>query len=726
MIDFKALKGDSTDNIPGVPGVGDKTAAKLVQPVRQPRCAVRAPRRGDAGEAPREAPRAPRPGARQPRARHDPPRPAGDARPRCGPLRRLRPRRGRPALPRVRVPDADRAAPAAARASGAQDASRSSRRSPGGAGSGGAGHGTDPGAQARNRGPAAVRQPGRPRRGGPPAGQRRRPAARARLRLRRARSAQAARSDPARTRRRCPAGDLRASACAAPRRAGPGRARRRAGIPALAEWLAGRSAVGAALILDDPRPRQGTRARARRSPARMAGSSSRTARLRRTRCAGPWRAARVPARRPRGRSRSWSPAAPRTRPRSRTAGRVRHADRRLPAQRVAPQPGDRRRRRRAARPGAAAGGRGPRPARAGRARGACRARRPRRRSRPRSREAALDRLFARAGAAADPDPRPDGGDRASRSTATRLASWTWSSPASSARLEAEIYADVGHEFTLGSPKQLEQVLFYELNLPKGQAHEDRLLDRRDRCSRISGRPIRRSAKLLDWRLYSKLRSTYVDGPAGAARGRRPAPHDVPPGRGRDRAALARPTRTSRTSRSGRRSAAGSGGPSWPARPDVTLVAADYSQIELRILAHVSGDAHLRDAFAGRRRHPPRDGGPGAPQGARRHHARRALDGQDGQLRDRLRDERLRAVEPGEHPARRGAGVHRAATSRRTRGISYYMLHIKETARQQGYVTTLLGRRRAIPELRATQPDRCARQASGWPSTCRSRGRPPTS
>ena len=36
------------------------------------------------------------------------------------------------------------------------------------------------------------------------------------------------------------------------------------------------------------------------------------------------------------------------------------------------------------------------------------------------------------------------------------------------RLEQEIWGDVGHEFNLGSPKQLEQVLFYELNLPKGK------------------------------------------------------------------------------------------------------------------------------------------------------------------------------------------------------------------------------------------------------------------
>ena len=49
-----------------------------------------------------------------------------------------------------------------------------------------------------------------------------------------------------------------------------------------------------------------------------------------------------------------------------------------------------------------------------------------------------------------------------------------------ARLEEEIYADVGHQFTIGSPKQLEQVLFYELNLPRGRRTKTGYLDRRRR------------------------------------------------------------------------------------------------------------------------------------------------------------------------------------------------------------------------------------------------------
>ena len=77
------------------------------------------------------------------------------------------------------------------------------------------------------------------------------------------------------------------------------------------------------------------------------------------------------------------------------------------------------------------------------------------------------------------------------------------------RLEAEIYASVGHEFNLGSPKQLEQVLFFELNLPKGKRTKTGystdasvLEDLRAAHPMVDG--------LLEWRTYTKLRSTYVE------------------------------------------------------------------------------------------------------------------------------------------------------------------------------------------------------------------------
>ena len=78
-----------------------------------------------------------------------------------------------------------------------------------------------------------------------------------------------------------------------------------------------------------------------------------------------------------------------------------------------------------------------------------------------------------------------------------------------ARLEQEIYVDVGHEFNLGSPKQLEQVLFFELNLPKGRKTKTGYST--DASVLEDLRPAHPMIdKLLEWRVYTKLRSTYVE------------------------------------------------------------------------------------------------------------------------------------------------------------------------------------------------------------------------
>jgi DNA polymerase-1 len=266
-----------------------------------------------------------------------------------------------------------------------------------------------------------------------------------------------------------------------------------------------------------------------------------------------------------------------------------------------------------------------------------------------------------------------------------------------ARLESEIYLDVGHEFNLGSPKQLEQILFYELNLPKGKRTKTGYSTDASVLEEL--KPAHPTiGKLLDWRLYSKLRSTYIEAlpalvserdgrlhttfhQAVAATGRLsssdPNLQNIP-----IRSALGRRIR--------RAFVAGS--------PDVTLLAADYSQIELRILAHVSGDEHLRDAFA---------------RGADIHRetAARVLHKDPADI---SHDERSMAkmVNFGlaygmsDFGLSSRAGISRAEAKAfidnyfaTYSGISYYMIHIKELARLQGYVTTLLGRRRSIPELR---------------------------
>ena len=268
------------------------------------------------------------------------------------------------------------------------------------------------------------------------------------------------------------------------------------------------------------------------------------------------------------------------------------------------------------------------------------------------------------------------------------------------RLESEIYADVGHEFNLGSPKQLEQILFYELDLPKGKRTKTGystdasvLEDLRAAHPMID--------KLLEWRIYTKLRSTYVEAlPTLLADDGRlhTTFHQAVAATGRlsssDPNLQNIPIRTPLGRRIRRAFVAGA--------PDLTLVAADYSQIELRILAHVSGDEHLRDAFA---------------RGADLHRETAALvlkkDPADVTLGERSMAKMVNfgiAYGLSDFGLSERANIPRAEAQAFINtyfatysGISYYMLAIKEQARTQGYVTTLLGRKRQIPELAARNP-----------------------
>jgi DNA polymerase-1 len=268
------------------------------------------------------------------------------------------------------------------------------------------------------------------------------------------------------------------------------------------------------------------------------------------------------------------------------------------------------------------------------------------------------------------------------------------------RLEAEIYASVGHEFTIGSPKQLGEVLFEELHLPKGRRTKTGYST--DASVLEDLRSVHPAVGLvLDWRVYTKLRSTYVEalphliGPDGRLH---TTFHQAVASTGRlsssDPNLQNIPIRTPLGRRIRGAFVAGSG--------DHVLVGADYSQIELRILAHVSGDEHLRDAFA-------------RGEDIHRDTAARVLAKAPA---DVTADERSMAkmVNFGIAYGMSDYGLSsRTGISREEAqafinnyfatysGISYYMLHIKETARQKGFVTTLLGRKRSIPELEARNP-----------------------
>ena len=268
------------------------------------------------------------------------------------------------------------------------------------------------------------------------------------------------------------------------------------------------------------------------------------------------------------------------------------------------------------------------------------------------------------------------------------------------RLEAEIYVDVGHEFNLGSPKQLEQVLFFELNLPKGKRTKTGFST--DASVLEDLRPAHPMIdKLLEWRTYTKLRSTYVEAlPTLLADDGRlhTTFHQAVAATGRlsssDPNLQNIPIRTPLGRRIRRAFVAGA--------PHLTLVAADYSQIELRILAHVSGDEHLRDAFArGADLHretaarvlhkDPADVTVGERSMAKMVNFGIAYGLSDFGLSSRANIPRAEAQE--------FINTYFATYS----GISYYMIEIKEQARRQGYVTTLLGRKRHIPELAARNP-----------------------
>ncbi len=162
------------------------------------------------------------------------------------------------------------------------------------------------------------------------------------------------------------------------------------------------------------------------------------------------------------------------------------------------------------------------------------------------------------------------------------------------RLEAEICKDAGEDFNVGSTKQLGEVLFGKLNLPSGKRNKTGFSTDAETLEALAP-SYEIAAKVLQWREVTKLKSTYADAlprladpkthrlhttlnQTGAATGRLsssdPNLQNIPIkselGRGIRAAIIAPPGRT--------------------------LVSADYSQIELRLLAHMSGDKELKRCF----------------------------------------------------------------------------------------------------------------------------------
>jgi len=274
-------------------------------------------------------------------------------------------------------------------------------------------------------------------------------------------------------------------------------------------------------------------------------------------------------------------------------------------------------------------------------------------------------------------------------------------------LEAQAHEEAGRSFNLGSPKQLQQILFDELELPvvrktpKGQPStaEDVLQE----LSADYALP----RLILEHRSLAKLKSTYTDR----------LPEKIHPDTGRIHthyhqavAATGRlssadpnlqniPIRTAE----GRRIRK-----AFVAPEGQVLMAADYSQIELRIMAHLSSDAGLLDAFS---------------KGLDVHRATAAevFDCEPDQVEDGQR-RAAKAINFGLMYGMSGWGLARQLEVGRKEADAYieryferypgvrdYMERTRAGARDTGYVETLFGRRLWLDEIKARNPQR--RQAA---------------
>ncbi len=265
-----------------------------------------------------------------------------------------------------------------------------------------------------------------------------------------------------------------------------------------------------------------------------------------------------------------------------------------------------------------------------------------------------------------------------------------------AALEEQIYSRAGLRFNINSPKQLAEVLFQKLNLPAGRKNKTgystdvAVLEELAQSHELP-------RLILDYRRLAKLKSTYVDA----------LPKLINPRTGRLHTSYNQTVAaTGRLSSSDpnlqnipiRTELGGSIRAAFvPTDDDHVIVDADYSQIELRIMAHLSGDRALREAFE-------RDEDV---------HTRTAALVFGIEPEQVTADQRRKAKEVNFGimygmsiyglSQRLGISPEEAASFidayfAAYPGVKQFMIESVREAREKGYVTTLLKRRRYIPEI----------------------------
>jgi len=270
-----------------------------------------------------------------------------------------------------------------------------------------------------------------------------------------------------------------------------------------------------------------------------------------------------------------------------------------------------------------------------------------------------------------------------------------------ATLETEIFELAGEEFTIGSPQQVGRILFEELGLTRKRRGKTGFsTDARVLAQIRDEHPI--VEKIESWRELTKLKNTYLDS----------LPDLIDPETGRVHTTFNQTATTT-----GRLSSTSPNLQNIPIRTEIgrpvracfvadqgqQLLSADYSQVELRVLAHVADEGVLKDVFhAGEDVHAATAAevfeiGRDEVDVGQRSKAKMVnfgiVYGLTGfGLADRLNIPRKEGEE------------FVARYLERFPAVRAFREQVVERAQEEGYVTTLMGRRRQIPELRSGNPN----------------------
>ncbi len=265
------------------------------------------------------------------------------------------------------------------------------------------------------------------------------------------------------------------------------------------------------------------------------------------------------------------------------------------------------------------------------------------------------------------------------------------------KLKTDIWALAGGEFNINSPKQLGEVLFEKLMLPAGKKTKSGWSTNADVLDKLRGKhPI--IEMILDYRMLTKLKSTYADGLLKLI----------------DKDGRIRTKFQMTVTATGRLSSTEPNLQNIPIRKELgsqirkmfiassgkTLVDADYSQIELRLLAHISGDNRMQEAFT-------------SGEDIHRVTASQVFNTPLEEVTS-LQRSRAKAVNFGivygisAWSLSQDIGVfpneakeYMDAYLDKYSGVHDYMKRIVEEAKADGFVKTLYNRRRALPELKSS-------------------------